>query len=678
MEYTTPFLNMCKYNLLNEIIIGIENNPFLINDTDFENNNCLFYAVKFNHIEIVKYLLIKTKIDPNIKNNYGMYCITYALINNNLEIFDFLVNNRFNLNNLFTTDDFGKYPLQYSIYFEQLMKKYLPLKSNVFNDLQIFNYSDFIEISEEKFGNFGNLINIEHNSGKTYVLKKYNYCSEGESQISIDTLKEIYFTKKINELNEKIASKLYGIVIHNNCIYLVFEKLKYTLEKVFLDYLTYSEDIQKLYLKEIFKQLLIYIDNLHSFGILHNDIKSNNFMINNDNYIKIIDFGYSSFFGVGLSNEVYTSYDQYNLNYSDFEDNEIEIKYINKFGELKIHTYKTERKSYVSDVYSLGQMFLNAYFRETNVFMIIDDDIYLSNKFLDFPNYPKNYWIFTKNIWNPVFFDLIKNMLNTNSKFRYNSKDCLKHPFFTNLKQIKKDFVYVNTNMVNNSYSIINTYLLNYYYHYTNEEILNNLFEIPYYYSIHKTYKNEKYFTNDGINSDIFEKIDFIINNNISIDSMLNYIIFLKNNESVNDLYLLEYIFKNFYELTPIDNNYYKIESNLLVANLNKIYINQFMIHINYIFLFLQINKIKIEIIYNIREFIIKYLFLYIIFIKNENYTIWEIISSIYNYYLESNNHNLLNNFIELKNYESIKNNLIKLNINLIPSDYNNLYTFLF
>jgi serine/threonine protein kinase len=45
------------------------------------------------------------------------------------------------------------------------------------------------------------------------------------------------------------------------------------------------------------KQILSAINHCHSIGVMHRDIKPENIMINDQNLVRIIDFGLSRHFG---------------------------------------------------------------------------------------------------------------------------------------------------------------------------------------------------------------------------------------------------------------------------------------------------------------------------------------------------------------------------------------------
>lgn len=64
-----------------------------------------------------------------------------------------------------------------------------------------------------------------------------------------------------------------------------------------LDFLFKVENLTEFQIAEIIKQILKALNHLNALGICHRDLKLENIMIDSDTMkIKIIDFGFSSFF----------------------------------------------------------------------------------------------------------------------------------------------------------------------------------------------------------------------------------------------------------------------------------------------------------------------------------------------------------------------------------------------
>ena len=75
----------------------------------------------------------------------------------------------------------------------------------------------------------------------------------------------------------------------NDRNYLLLEYIDYGIEE-YLD----SDDIpDKISLKNVCLQMLNALRELHSAGMLHQDVKPDNYRISKDHVVKIIDFGLS-------------------------------------------------------------------------------------------------------------------------------------------------------------------------------------------------------------------------------------------------------------------------------------------------------------------------------------------------------------------------------------------------
>ena len=75
----------------------------------------------------------------------------------------------------------------------------------------------------------------------------------------------------------------------NDRNYLLLEYIDYGIEE-YLD----SDDIpDKISFKDVSLQMLNALRELHSAGMLHQDVKPDNFRISKDHVVKILDFGLS-------------------------------------------------------------------------------------------------------------------------------------------------------------------------------------------------------------------------------------------------------------------------------------------------------------------------------------------------------------------------------------------------
>lgn len=142
-------------------------------------------------------------------------------------------------------------------------------------------------------------------------------------------------------------------------IYLVLERLETSLGEL-LSENTFPPD----QLRILFYQLILAFYNIHGLGVIHNDIKLGNLMINNGD-IRIIDFGLSEYLGVGPSTDLASGYIA-NPYYIAPDTKEQEL-----FGYLP-----NNRKSYASDMYSIGVTLVHAVLKRIVQLKVVGDNIH--------------------------------------------------------------------------------------------------------------------------------------------------------------------------------------------------------------------------------------------------------------------------------------------------------------
>ena len=340
-------------------------------------------------------------------------------------------------------------------------------------------------------------------------------------------------------------------------------------------------------------------------------------MIDKNNKIRLIDFGFSEFIGICPIKNI--------------------VNYYKATGFLKApdsNSTSIDRKTYNSDMYSIGQLFLQAFLLKKMVkYKIIDNTIY---------NTKNNKVIKIKAP--PYFIDLIKNMLNPDSKLRYNTTDCLNHIFFTGIKIEKEIKDNVCTNLIQkNLKNYLNNYLNENYLKYNNIEITNNLFEINFHEYIKNTYITKNYIFNlknnlylDKINN----LLKFLFSLNLSIDTIFNTLIYLKIHNTSEEfkpiVYFYSSIFDSYFDFEKLKShldltNDFNQKLKLFLSNINLDFypIMLFIQHINIV---LQKNNIKSELILLFESLTIKFLFKQIIFSINSNFNIIAEIYSYFNY----------------------------------------------
>lgn len=162
--------------------------------------------------------------------------------------------------------------------------------------------------------------------------------------------REIEVMKKIQETDcQSYAPKIYDSFITDNTlinsgrpIFVIVQELLYgsTLDEIIYT----NKNIDYLYM--IASHVLKIVDCLHKNNIVHNDIKSSNF-IWNGKLLKIIDFGESSYEGIDAFCEIYNS--NINDKYLDIQHTIeliVEIFSNNNFGF-----------TYIKGLYKKGELF---------------------------------------------------------------------------------------------------------------------------------------------------------------------------------------------------------------------------------------------------------------------------------------------------------------------------------
>ncbi|CAK93859.1 unnamed protein product (macronuclear) [Paramecium tetraurelia] len=130
---------------------------------------------------------------------------------------------------------------------------------------------------------------IEKNSKVKYAIKIYDKSKINDNQKMNNIKREISILKRINHSN--IIKLIYAIEDRKS-INLVMEYISNQSLAVYVK----SKTKRLLPIQEglyIFQQLANAIKYLHSKNIAHRDIKMENILLLTDNYVKLIDFGFS-------------------------------------------------------------------------------------------------------------------------------------------------------------------------------------------------------------------------------------------------------------------------------------------------------------------------------------------------------------------------------------------------
>lgn len=540
IKRSSDFKNVDSLGILTTIgdIEGVKDTLKLNQDSifnlDVSKNNALILAVKYSkyyeNYNCIKYLVKNTKININAINILGYSAFTYACVNNDFNIANLLLDNGLYVYNYRTVEN--RLPISYisnenmNPIILRILHSPKKIKNNnkviptMLNSFHIYEYNDFefIKISEKEksSGSFGAALPvILKKSGEHLILKKYVKCNR--SLIDPDSLKEIFFLTFLNSIDNS-SVKLYGLVIINECVFLVLEMLTYTLLNIsdIYEMINHSEKIE--FFRDIFYYLIKGMNTLHSSGIFHSDLKSENIMIDKNNFPKFIDFGLSQFLEINPEKNVIENYmctehtksldyttspnsldesiitydktnpDKYtiNLTIKEKKDNnrtdeqkmvnetdDSDEKVINKKmvtkklvnwadddsdektndNDEKVMTkkvvnwtedvdndyilkYSPNHVNYSTDVFSMGQIFMDCIFynskKDPERYFYIEDKLYIrghkENTLVEISETQKN----IMNDYYPDLYDLICKMTNIDSKKRIQTDEILNHPFFKN------------------------------------------------------------------------------------------------------------------------------------------------------------------------------------------------------------------------------------------------------
>jgi serine/threonine protein kinase len=379
-------------------------------------------------------------------------------------------------------------------------------------NLHIYILSEFDEFEKiHTKENFSKIYIAIHRKTKEKVILKL-YLQSIKNNIHDYISKEILINKYLTE-NTNITMKLKGLCLDDtkDLIFLVIEYGDYSL----YDYMRHTNytniDVKKLFFEGA---KLLFI--MHSYGIIHNDIKLENLILHNQQ-LKIIDFGLSDFLYYSPSKNV-----------------------INYYVCTEYTKAPDTRKSFETDIYSFALTIIH---------------LLTKNYFKPHVNYLRNDFTITKidkNNNNTIYeseyfidklggcgYDLLCMMLNPNNLERINSIDILSHPYFENFQKIDNNKFKVNEfikdikiNPVKSINNIrinkkINDIIFSQNTNYCEKEYIQNNYELKYklihIYHLNKIKINFKF---NKVDSDYF-KILFE-NNYYSYDSIINTIIIIR------------------------------------------------------------------------------------------------------------------------------------------------------
>ena len=197
--------------------------------------------------------------------------------------------------------------------------------------------------------------------GAVYLAQKENK-NYAMKIISFLTKEEIEYYQKILNALYKIRSeyviKYYESFVENECLYIVMEYGGNTDLKKFIE--KQEHLIEEKIIKDIIIQICLGLKEIHKNKLIHRDLTPDNIFMDNNNKIKIGDFGVSKI----LTSSIHYSISQVGVHHYFAPEIEKGEKYNNKV-----------------DIYALGciiyELFtLNEYYNEKKENPTVNTDIY--------------------------------------------------------------------------------------------------------------------------------------------------------------------------------------------------------------------------------------------------------------------------------------------------------------
>ena len=270
------------------------------------NNNNEFEFLSNDHITKIRLMIVKNIIFV-FKLKEGFENFSYSnLIFLNSTFLEIKKNLSFNVKiihsiNLISTYQNYRHSIEFFTDSFEILNKFKEIfyKENVYKDINKEYLITNNEIGKGKFGLCQICTKINKDTKKNFCVKVINKFKNGINEEDYKIMmweKSIFlFLKKFPNKN---IVKSYDLFEDSQNLYLIHEYIKgFDLKEYQSKIKENNEEINPKMLINLSSQILNSINYLHSYGIIHRDIKHTNILINEKNIIKIIDFGLSRVLG---------------------------------------------------------------------------------------------------------------------------------------------------------------------------------------------------------------------------------------------------------------------------------------------------------------------------------------------------------------------------------------------
>lgn len=638
------FLVKNKNEYMCILLLSFDETYLTINHPDIYGCNSFINSVGMNLEYICDLMMDYKNLDINYLTSCGTDALMYSIYEKNYNISEKilkhpnLILNKINCN--FATSLGTASKLNSKLFFKILekMKEKKNTQKNSICKKRNGNEFSFFQSGSPETGSIENVLPVLENKTKNiYVLKNYK-----KNDFSI--IKEIFY---LNLLHSNHVVKIEGIILNLNK-YIILEPM----------IINYYELYSKIHFFEYFKQLIECANYCSSYGIMHNDLKNSNIMIDQYGKLKFIDFGLSQICLYPASKKTLNIYKT--TPYIQPEDSNLK-----------------NRPSYVSDIYSIGVTVLNSILGTKYENYYFSEKLFGNNVLLPNNDIDKIKMMNTNEI---DFYDLICKMIEKNSKNRISAKKILQILSCTVIQDTQK-IEKKSCTKTEEKYDFYEDY-----FHYEQFE-----YELEYFEEIHISYLSSKIKIGNNKHTNFLNGILQIVKKHkFHIDTLINSICLMNFNfiNIKNDIQMMMLIYITFYEIIfsgypihDVENKFCKYmnqpnRANEFIDKFKQFFDNN-MLSVPVIPILHNVEYICIKYGDNCKilwNFLVKCIIKYVIFREeNEETQVYALFCTFYLIYLERNNmssehfadKNLVSNYISIKEFINsnieIDENLIEL-----------------